>query len=484
MEDTSKQQLALFEPELLDQYEKGKDELNLAEYPLALAGKTLNARGNSKLTFTDVVRDSSNGRSVKRTVTVSGDRDLGLPTYYDEEVLFGVLQLTHLSRQHDGTWPQTVQFSRYQLAKLLGLDTSGHSYQRLQASLKRLVHTTYSFDYALFDKQDSEWVPGVSFHLLEEVEFGSAGEGQLGRVKVTWPERLYRNFVSGYLRDINFLEYRAMRLPLAKALFRFLGKHFYRKRKLSFDLRTLAHEKLGLSREYNIGQVKQALEPALRRLEERGFIVPQPREGRYEKVQKGVWRIHFELATPRELPSEPELVPTELERKLVDQGVSRSVAAELVADFPDEAIERKLDVLEWLDTQKQSPKTSRAGWLTKSIRDKWDDPQGFVSREERERKKAQEDEKRQRAVEKERERQKAEKAFDDASTKRERFVWSHFQKLDQADKDRITDAATKDDVGGFKKKHAKIFIIEHLAGVLEADGTIPALPVDPRKVGR
>lgn len=241
-----------------------------------------------------------------------------------------------------------------------------------------------------------------------------------------------------------------------------------------------------VSREYNIGQVKQALEPALRRVEERGFIVPQPREGRYEKVQKGVWRIHFELATPRAVPNEPELVPTELELKLVEQGVSRSVAAELVADFSDETIERKLDVLAWLDEQKQSPKTSRAGWLTKSIRDGWDDPQGFVSREERERRKALEEEKRQQAAVRERERQKAEKAFDDASARRERFVWFHFQKLDQAEKERITEAATADDIAGFKKKHAKIFIIEYLAGVLEAAGTIPPLPADPRKqpIGR
>jgi len=179
-----------------------------------------------------------------------------------------------------------------------------------------------------------------------------------------------------------------MKLPVAKALYRFLGKHFYRQRRLSFDLRNLAHEKLGLSRKYDAGQVKRALEPAIGRLEERGYIEPMAKAERYEPYVdsdgRKSWKVHFELArkATSELPEAGQhLTPTDLEKQLVSQKVSRAVAAELVADYPAELIERKLDTLAWELKRGGATIKSRGGYLAKSIRDGWADPDGYESLE-------------------------------------------------------------------------------------------------------
>ena len=476
---------------VLAEYEAGKDELNMAEYPLSLAGKTLSGRHRAKVSFSDVIRDKGTGQTVQRTVSISGDEELGLPTYYDEEVLFGILQLTHLNRSASGAWPKQVTFTRYQLARLLGLQPTGPCYRRLRDSLNRLASTTYRFEYSFFDKRDEEWKPGVTINFIQTVKFAAGGhDGRgLGDVSLTWNDDIHQNFEAGYLRDINFLEYRAMGLPLAKALFRFLGKHFWRSRQLTYDLRTLAHEKLGLSRDYDIGQIKRALTPALRRLEDRGYIVAMPPGQRYRKLSKGVWRIHFELADKAGKgsrgvgaaapPDEPVLVPTDLERRLTEQGISRGTAAELVADFPPDLIERKLDVLAWMDEQRRPPDKSRPGFLAKSIRDAWSDPEGFVTAEARERQRQEQEAARAAAAEVKREQKRARSEYQRASAAREEAGRARLNALTEAELSALTREALGDSPTAFQLKHVKTYLIPLLIERLEAEGAVPPLPPEP-----
>ena len=471
----------------LAEFEKGKDELNIAEYPLSLAGKTLTSRKNgdgSLVTYTDHIRDKSTGSVVERKVTISAPTDLGLPTYYDEEVLFGILQLTHHRRRQDksGSWPKSVTFTRYELSRLLGLKHGGSGYRRLKDSIERITGTTYRFKYAWFDNEHKVWRNGVSINFIQDVQWDESPTGKDGRVTITWNDNIHRNFEAGYLRDINYLEYRAMELPLAKALYRFLGKHFYRRKNLSFDLHNLAYEKLGLSRKYDTGQIKRALAPALKRLEDRGYIVALPPKQRYEKITKGVWKIHLHLADRAKKPQQTldEAVPTGLELQLVEAGVSRSVATQLVADNKPELIIRKLDVMKWLAERGEKPNINPGAWLAKSIREDWAEPEAYESLAQRERKRIEKEKKKLARETKELAHREAMAVYQKASDERAKLVTAYWESLPEDERQAIEDEAIGKGKGAsFRKLRPQIFIDLLLGERLEAEGEIPKLPPNP-----
>ena len=78
---------------------------------------------------------------------------------------------------------------------------------------------------------------------------------------------------------------------------------------------------------------------------------------------------------------EPE--PTGLERELVERGVTRSVAAELVRDFPADRIRRQVEVVDWLRETKPKRVKDLGAYLAEAIRKDFAPPADFRSRAER-----------------------------------------------------------------------------------------------------
>ena len=87
-----------------------KDELNLAEFPIAALTDRI-PDGQTTMVFEDRLerRDST---PIVRRLTIMGTHKHGLPTSLDDEVLVGLIQLT--KRRSNFTDPR-VQFSRYEL---------------------------------------------------------------------------------------------------------------------------------------------------------------------------------------------------------------------------------------------------------------------------------------------------------------------------------------------------------------------------------
>ncbi len=472
----STQQMGLFPDIVLEEYEKGKDELTLAEFPLALAGKDPTRNGKSSVTYRDVIRDKATRKEVTREITIQGSDEFGLPTYYDEEILFGILQLTNLKRQGDH-WPSEVRFSRYHLAKILGLKTDGRTYRRIWDSLHRLAKTNYHFQFSFFDKQDEEWRPSVVITFIQTLTVhGGPIPGKNGEVTIRWNEDIHRNFQAGYLRSINFTEYRSIGLPLAKALYRYLGKHLWRSPRVKLDLKVLAYEKLGLSRSHNVGQIKRALAPAIERLEEHRFIKPLPREQRYEKVRKGEWKIVFEKASPNGiLPLEVSDVGV-IDGKLIGHGVNPKVAKELVGKYPDELILQKIDEFEFLKQRGKGPTTSPGGWLAKSIRQSWDAPSDYKTPEirEREAQVAREEEERRKG---EATKKKAVEAQNERiSAIRGTVTDAAFAALTDTELEALQAKVTGGSKDEIKMRFWKSLAKVELAKQLEAEGRIPPLP--------
>ena len=286
-----------------------KDELNLAEFPIAALTDRI-PDGQTTLVFEDRLerRDSP---PIVRRLTIMGTHKHGLPTSLDDEVLVGLIQLT--KRRSNFTDPR-VQFSRYELIELLGWPQSGQSYRRIEEALHRWVGVVLMYENAWWDNEAKSWVD-EQFHVLDNVTLydrerwrtsarsGKAGKGEKSGSKVDkpplplssfrWNEVIFRSFQSGNLKQLDLEFYLKLRLPTTKRMYRFLDKRFYRRSRLDFDLRTLACEHIGLSRSYAPTELKRRLKPALEEMEQLGFLEPLGPEERYSYVKRGCWRIIF-----------------------------------------------------------------------------------------------------------------------------------------------------------------------------------------------
>jgi hypothetical protein len=352
--------------------EDGRDELNLAEFPLAAIADRV-PDNQKTLVFEDRIFDSGKSEMITRRLTISASDKFGLPTSLDDEVILGLIQLTKQNRFTE----RKVNFSRYQLIQILGWRHEGRSYERLEKSLKRWLGVTLYYDKAWWDKDEQSWVD-ENFHILEQVTLYDQ-ERRLKRLRssnpelplssFTWNEVVFRSFKSGYLKAIDLGVYRELELAAAKRMYRFLDKRFYHKSRWEFDLGEFAREHIGLSRNYDTGQLKRRLNPAIAELEAVGFLEHLPLAQRYVKISRGEWRIVLiRKAVPQLEPL--NAVGSDLAKQLAAQGVTPSVARELVRDYPEELIKTQLEVLERLIQVKERESIRNpAGYLVKSIRE-------------------------------------------------------------------------------------------------------------------
>ena len=371
----------------------GKDELNLAEFPIAALTDRV-PDGQLTLVFEDTLerRDSE---PIIRRLTIMATPKLGLPTPLDDEVMVGLIQLT--KRRSNFTDPR-VTFTRYELIELLGWPRSGHSYRRIEEALHRWVGVVLMYENAWWDNDAKSWVD-ESFHVLDNVtlydrerkkpakatakgapvkkgrKVGPEGEPQSS---FKWNEIIFRSFQSGNLKQLDLEFYLKLRLPTTKRMFRFLDKRFYRRGQLDFDLRVLACEHIGLSRSYAPTELKRRLRPALEELEELGFLAPLDAEERYSRVARGSWRIILIRGDgDRDEPAPPTEV-SDLVAALRARGVTAKTAAEIVGAHPHARVRTKIEVFDWLvKNEDKRVGKNPAGYLVASIRSDYKAPTDF-----------------------------------------------------------------------------------------------------------
>src|SRR6478752_2995799 len=140
-----------------------KDELNLAEFPIAALTDRI-PDGQTTLVFEDKLerRDSA---PIVRRLTIMGTHKHGLPTSLDDEVLVGLIQLT---KRRSNFTDARVHFSRYELIELLGWPQSGQSYRRIEEALHRWVGVVLMYEKAWWDNAAKSWVD-EQFHVLDNV---------------------------------------------------------------------------------------------------------------------------------------------------------------------------------------------------------------------------------------------------------------------------------------------------------------------------
>ena len=441
-----------------------KDELNLAEFPIAaLTDRVPN--GQTTLVFEDKLERRDHPPIVRR-LTIMGTVKHGLPTSTDDEVLVGLIQLT---KRRSNFTNAKVPFSRYELIELLGWPQSGASYRRIEEALNRWVGVVLMYENAWWDNTAKSWVD-ENFHVLDNVtlydrERRKRAGGKPGkpgskaatgrRPKKTgtegdplplssfrWNEVIFESFQSGNLKQLDLEFYLRLRLPTTKRMFRFLDKRFYRRARLDFDLRTLACEHIGMSRSYAPTELKRRLRPALEELEQLGFLEPLDAEERYSWVSRGCWRIiliRSQAADPDTPPAPTET--SALADALIARGVTAKVAAELVAGHPAGRLRTKLEVFDWLvKNEDKRVGKNPAGYLVASIRSDYQAPGEFatVAKAEETRKHAEEaDRKASKKAREEAEKLKAKEAD----------LRNRWEKLPEAERESIRAAVKADNPG-------------------------------------
>jgi hypothetical protein len=269
----------------------GRDEMNLAEYPITLLTERV-PPGIKTLVFED-----RHG-----TLTVSGSDAYGLPAAPDSDVIVALIQLTKL--RNDFTDP-AVEFTRYELLKLLGWPDDGRHYRRLSESLHRWVGVTLKYDGCWWDNKRKCRV-SASFHILEEVVLPD--EDDPGVVSsFTWGKKFFRSCRDGNLKRLDIDTYFALKSALSKQLYRFLDKRFYLRPDWTYDLRELAFEHVGMGRKYAPRKIKEELNHALEELEGIDFLEPMTAAERYTKTGRGAGNIRL----VRKLPAPAETPPAE-----------------------------------------------------------------------------------------------------------------------------------------------------------------------------
>ena len=371
------EQISLFDDvEVIRNYGDGRDEMNLAEFPISTLYKS---RDDSVKTlhFEDQITDKATGLEVTRKLTVTASDAYGLPCSYDDEVILGLIQLTKLQGFRD----RRVYFTKRQLLEILGWNIGGRNAARIEESLKRWKGVNLDYNDAWRDKEVGDWA-SKGFSIIDEYFLRERQRNQKGKHSyIVWNDVVFRSMKAGNLKPLNFHLFKELNCPTAKRIFRFLDKRFYKKRALSFDLEDFAYQKIGIDKRYKAGAIKQKLKAGIMELEKAGFI--KETEKRYYKSGGG-WRICFEKGEPGQtiLPMEINEL-SELEGKLIAIGVTETTATKLIDQYGESEVEKRLEVVEFLLVDKKTAPANPPGYLVKSLKDGYESPPGFKTAEEK-----------------------------------------------------------------------------------------------------
>ena len=217
----------------------GKDEMNLAEFPLTRLG-TRDKR--DVLTYEGWMMDARKG-AIRQKWTVRGAAGLGLPNEFGDRVMLALMALTF----EQGLVTPKVEFSRYNLLKIIGIQGMGSSeYALLEKTLLQMAGMTIESEQAFYDKtRDKRLSTKKAFHLLEKLwlrkqeaeEYDAVGEStESANGFVVWGREFWDSLRSGYIKNLDLDFYYGLSTPLARRLYRFLDKRMHHKRVIEIDI--------------------------------------------------------------------------------------------------------------------------------------------------------------------------------------------------------------------------------------------------------
>jgi hypothetical protein len=265
----------------------GKDEMNLAEYPLSILTHRI-PRDRKTYSFTQRITDHE-GTLVKQSWSVLGSDKYGLPTPYDDDVLIALLYC-YKEQKPQG---KQIHFSLYKLCQIMRKALSKREYDRMRDSLNRLTSTTIVATNCFYDNLAKSWV-SEAFHLFDRYKLYQERKGRAASAHLSFVEMsefFYRSVaVANYIKDLDLGIYYTLALPISKRLFRYLDKNRYKKRRYEETVMRMAY-KLPLTYAYP-SQVKQKLARAHEELLRHGYLTHVS----YDLTREGEEKVIYDFA--------------------------------------------------------------------------------------------------------------------------------------------------------------------------------------------
>ena len=336
------------------------DELNLAEFGLASVGER-HLDGKKTVIFEDTVWDKELRKRLPRKLAISGSDLYGLPTAKDDDVLLALVQLSAAG----GFADREVAFSRYELLKLLRWEDSTRNYRRLSKSLRRWAGLTVYSNRAFYDHRRKSWV-NRDFGVIDNLVLYEREDADGPAVsRFSWNQVFFDSFRAGYLKRLDWDLYCRLNSPVAKRLYRFLDKRFYRGGKVEADLRTLAERTVRLSASNDAAQHKRQLLKGVAELEREWDLKPAKPAERFRREARGKWTVVFER---KRRPAGVAIgnTLTGAAADLAAAGVSATMAGRLAADADERTVRTMLALFEHY---RAAGKRRDAGFLVNCVRD-------------------------------------------------------------------------------------------------------------------
>ncbi len=345
--------------------------MNLCELPFALLSDRAN--GVNVLHFDIDEKHHGWGKSVKGSLTVTGDAVYGLPTAKDEEIYLAAMKIAH---EHNAFSTPEVKFSRAALFELMGWPKNDWAYARLAKGMHRLVGVRLHYQNVWRDNSDKQWRDQGAFGILESFKFrdsrviGSNGSFEEKQSSFRWSSVLFESFNAGYLKGIDYGLVRELK-PTARRLYRYLDKHFNppKKRRVKLDLGRLAYQHIGVSRNIKLNKVRSSyIEPAAHSLIEAGYL----RSCQFERVKRGMANVVFDLAGSKASSPVVKAIPTNDSKRLLaalgKRGIETAKALAFVSQYSEPQIR---DALLAMDEQLHKRVAIRlpSKWMERALAD-------------------------------------------------------------------------------------------------------------------
>lgn len=263
----------------------GKDEMNLAEFPLTKLGSR---DTRDVLEFTTYALDQQK-RAYQQQWIVRGATGLGLPNELGDRVIPALISLN--AQQKFVT--RKVYFSKYQLLRLMKLDPTGQNSDQLELALKQLAGITIESKRAFYDKEKQKRLTSLkAFHLIEKLWFrkdeaeDDDSQHQTAHGYVVWGEEIWKSLCTGYIKNLDLDFYYSLSTPLARRLYRFLDKRMYHTKTLELDVFELTG-RLGMTPYSKPSAALRKVQPAIEQLVERKFlnVFAMVKKGKYTRVK-------------------------------------------------------------------------------------------------------------------------------------------------------------------------------------------------------
>lgn len=329
-----------------------QDEFNLAVFPIAVLDKRAQ-KSKNYLTFTEHI--TSNGREIQRVWTVMPHPIEGLPSTTDEDVYVALMELSYEQGAQ-----KKVYFSRYDLIRRLGWPMNAKHYERLESSLRKLAAVRIEAKNAYVDRHTGRLVD-VGMSIIQEFKIFDEGAGKRTGAKsyVMWSDRVAQSLSEKLFKKLDADFYFNLTSPIAKRLFRYLDKKFGSADYFVINVRKLAFEHVGMSREMTyVSQIMQRLEPALNELVAKQFLTEWTLTeetihfrknlefgARIQQMALPIYDVMDAMCDDDLSPEERAVrdVALHLEGQLTARGMIGSVAKKLVESFE---LQGKLETIE------------------------------------------------------------------------------------------------------------------------------------------